>query len=161
MKELLVLLFFTTFCFSQEKELTMSQIDSIALPNSIKTQAEGIVKRKNDKENYIFVTTYFNIKDSISKRIIKGEFFEVENLESYSYSFQYNYYYQYDKPFYLKLKIYKTLVGVNNKESIILELNEKELKSNKEINNTFSLKLRKRIKANNKSLLHYHYPNEY
>ena len=160
MKKTLLFLFFSILSFSQEKELTVSQIDSITLPNSIKTRAEGDIKRKNGKRDYIFLTTYFNLKDSISKKLIKGELYEIESFDSYSYSFQYNYYYHSDKPFYLKLTINKILEGTNKKESIIIELNENDLRSNKEINNPFLLKLRKKIKAINKALLHYHYPNE-
>ena len=162
MRKIIFFLLFVNFCYSQNVKLSISKIDSITSKmNSIQIQAEGSAKRKNGFVDFIFVTTYFNPKDSISKKIIKGEFFEEEKqVNDYTIGYKYSYYYYNDKPFYLKLIIYKVLPNTSERETIFIELNKKELQSSREIDNKFKLKLRKRIKTINKALLHYHYPNE-
>jgi hypothetical protein len=162
MKKIIFFLLFINFCFSQNERLSISKIDSItSKPKYVQIQAEGNAKRENGQLDFIFVTTYFNPKDSISKKIIKGEFFEEEKqVNDYTIGYKYSYYYYDDKPFYLKLIIYKVLPNSTERDTITIELDKKELKSNREIENKFKLKLRKRIKTINKALLHYHYPNE-
>ena len=100
--------------------------------NSIQIQAEGSAKRKNGFVDFIFVTTYFNPKDSISKKIIKGEFFEEEKqVNDYTIGYKYSYYYYNDKPFYLKLIIYKVLQNTGERETIFFKLKKKNLKMRK------------------------------
>lgn len=162
MKKIIFFLLFVNFGFSQNERLSITEIDSIiSKPNCIQIQAEGNTKRKNGLVDFIFVTTYFNPKDSISKKIIKGELFEEEKqVNDYTIGYKYSYYYFNDKPFYLKLIIYKVLPNSTERDTITIELDKKELQSSREIDNKFKLKLRKRIKTINKALLHYHYPNE-
>ena len=71
MKKLLVLLFITTFCFSQEKELTISQIDSICLihanfgfiDNNYEIENE---KKENIGKGYYEMKTYIFPKETIT-----------------------------------------------------------------------------------------------
>ncbi len=58
MKKLLILLFITTFCFSQEKALTISQIDRVVKAIRPKIESSGILKKKKKIIGGFGNTTY-------------------------------------------------------------------------------------------------------
>lgn len=107
MKKLLVLLFITTFSFSQEKELTISQIDSIYIKaiNSL-TMLKSLKeityfeldsinsKYKNELENNVFKfydddkLSIVSIKEKKSIPILRVEFY-IDNDKNVNFYFYY------------------------------------------------------------------------
>ena len=53
MKKTIILLFFINFCFSQEKELSINEIDSICLANGRYAIADTEIKVENEKNEII------------------------------------------------------------------------------------------------------------
>lgn len=140
MKKILFLLLFSILSFSQKKELTVAQIDSIVKSSRPKIESSGIIKKKKKTIGGYGNTTYkFNNKLIYS---IYTERTEDKELELFHF---YEFYYNNDKPIFIKINIEK----INNKEYSIdvfnINLNELESTSFKEIKNPFLINLRMKL----------------
>lgn len=83
MNKFFLFFLFTSFCFSQNTEISIFQIDSIV--NTIKphNQSSGIIKNKKNKINGGFsITEYINGKSNIIK-VLYNE--NIKSINSYYY----------------------------------------------------------------------------
>jgi hypothetical protein len=140
MKKLLVLLFFTIFSFSQEKEFTVSQIDSIVKTIRPNIESSGILKKKNKTIGGFRNTTY-----EFENKLIYSYYTETTKDKEFELFHFYEFYYYNEKPIFIKINIEKN----NNKEYSIdvfnIKLNETESTSFKEIKNPFLINLRMKL----------------
>ena len=140
MKKLFVLLFFTTFCFSQEKELTISEIDSIVKTIRPKIESSGILKKKKKIIGGFGNTTY-----EYKKKLIYSYYNESTKDNEFKFIHFYEFYYCNEKPIFIKINIEKTNIKENLKEVFKAELNQTESTSFKEIKNPFLINLRMKL----------------
>lgn len=164
---------FVNFCFSQGKELSVFQIDSICLVNGRYGIADAKIKIENEKNeiigsggssiktylNYYNQEYYNNLTREEKKRFIKEKDSELiradynENI-SYRNSNQENifaqFYYYKNQLFYLKLKIKKNDIVLN------FSLNQTEIEDEKEVDNELGLELKKWITEKNLEILKFY-----
>ncbi len=140
MKKLLILLFITTFCFSQEKALTISQIDSIIKTKRPKIESSGILKKKKKIIGGFGNTTY-----EYKKKLIYSYYNESNKEKEFEFFHFYEFYYFNESPIFIKINIKKTNIKDKSKEVFKAELNETESTSFKEIKNPFLINLRMKL----------------
>ncbi|MFY8097662.1 MAG: hypothetical protein ACOVMH_07590 [Flavobacterium sp.] len=140
MKKLFLLLLITNFCFSQEKELTVSQIDSIVKTNRPKMETSGILKKNNK-----IIGGFGSSKYDYNNKLIYSCYTETTKDKELDFFHYYEFYYNNEKPTFVKIKIEKS----NNKDysvdSFNVNLNETEVTSFKEIKNPFLINLRMKL----------------
>lgn len=142
MRKIIFFLLFASFCFSQEKEFSIIEIDSII--NTIKpnTEASGIIKNKKNKPIGGFNITEYKLNNSKTLKVLYSE--NTENKKTYSYDYFAEIYYIQNEPFYIILTI--TRKNKNQKDKTLkFELNKNEIKSDKEIKNIFLLNIKNKI----------------
>lgn len=173
MKKILFFLLFANFCFSQDNELSVSEIDSICKANGRYAIADAKIKVENKKNEIIgsggsSTKTYLNYYNqeyynSLSREEKKrynrekdSELIRADYTENISYknSNQENifaqFYYYKDQLFHLKLKIKKNDIVLN------FSLNQTEIENEKEVKNELGLELKKWIIEKNLEILNFH-----
>lgn len=140
MKKILLFLFFTLLSFSQEKEITVSQIDSIVKTIRPKIESSGLIKQNRKTIGGFDKTTY-----EFEKKLIYSYYNESTKDKEYEFFHFYEFYFFNEKPIFIKINIEKTNIKENSKEIFKVELNETESTSFKEINNPFLINLRMKL----------------
>lgn len=140
MKKILLFLFFTLLSFSQEKEITVSQIDSIVKTIRPKIESSGLIKQNRKTIGGFDKTTY-----EFEKKLIYSYYNESTKDKEYEFFHFYEFYFFNEKPIFIKINIEKTNIKKNSKEIFKVELNETESTSFKEINNPFLINLRMKL----------------
>ena len=141
-KKIIFLFFITTLSFSQNKEYTIIEIDSII--NTIKpnTEASGIIKNKKNKPIGGFNITDYKLNNSKTLKVLYSE--NTENKKAYSYDYFAEIYYNQNEPFYIILSV--TRKNKNQEDQTIkFGLNKNEIESDIEIKNIFLLNIRNKI----------------
>ena len=141
MKKIIFFLLFFNFCFSQEKKLTISQIDSIVKTIRPKIESSGIIKKKKKNIGVIGTTSY-----EFEDNLIYSYYNETTKDKEFEFLHFYEFYYFNDSPIYIRINIEKINSKDNSKEIFKAELNKFEITSFKEIKNPFLINLR--IKLN-------------
>jgi len=142
MKKIILFLLFVNFCFSQEKELTINEIDSIVKTSKNRTQSSGVI-RKNKK-----IIGGFNLTEIFfNNKLIYSSYGENTTDKETSFNHFYDFYFLNENPILVNVQISKTNKKNNTEESFDTILNENNLYSFKEIANPFSLKLRIKINS--------------
>jgi hypothetical protein len=140
MKKLLFFLLFVNFCFSQEKEFSVPEIDSIVKTSKNKIQSSGIIK-KNKKS-----IGGFNLTEiSFNNKLIYSSYGENINDKKNSFDYYYEFYFSNENPILVNVYITKTNRKTKIEERFETKLNENNLHSFKEIENPFSFELRKKL----------------
>ncbi|WP_396188473.1 hypothetical protein [Flavobacterium sp.] len=142
MKKLFLLLLITTFCFSQEKGLTVSQIDSIAKTSKNKIQSSGVIK-KNKKTIGGFNSTEIFSND----KLVYSTYEENYNDKKRKLNYFFEFYFSNDNPVLTNIYIIKTDIKTKIEERFETNLNENKIHSFKEIENPFSIKLRNKLNS--------------
>ncbi|WP_291275004.1 hypothetical protein [Flavobacterium sp.] len=142
MKKLFLLLLITTFCFSQEKELTVSQIDSIAKTSKNKIQSSGVIE-KNKKTIGGFNSTEIFSND----KLVYSTYEENYNDKKRKLNYFFEFYFFNDNPVLINIYIIKTDIKTKIEEKFETNLNENKIHSFKEIENPFSIKLRNKLNS--------------
>ena len=140
MKKILLFLFFTLLSFSQEKEITVSQIDSIVKTIRPKVESSGLIKVNRKTIGGFDKTTY-----EFEKKLIYSYYNESTKYKEYEIFHLYEFYFYNEKPIFIKINIEKTNIKDNSKEIFKEELNETESTSFKEIKNPFLINLRMKL----------------
>jgi hypothetical protein len=140
MKKILLFLFFTFLSFSQEKKLTVSQIDSIVKTIKPKLESSGTIQKKKKIIGGVGNTTY-----EFEKKLIYSYYNESTRDKEYEFLHFYEFYFFNEKPIFIKINIKKTNIKDNSKEVFKVELNETESTSFKEIKNPFLINLRMKL----------------
>jgi len=140
MKKILLFLFFTLLSFSQEKKLTVNQIDSIVKTIRPKIESSGLIKQNRKTIGGFDKTTY-----EFEKTLIYSYYNESTKDKEYEFFHFYEFYFFNEKPIFIKINIEKTNIKENSKEIFKVELNETESTSFKEINNPFLINLRMKL----------------
>lgn|GEM_PF-6199742 len=131
---------FVNFCFSQEKELTIYQIDSIVKTSKNRMQSSGIIK-KNKKS-----IGGFNLTEiSFNNKLIYSSYGENINDKENRFDYYYEFYFSNENPILVNVYITKTNRKTKIEERFETKLNENKLHSFKEIENPFSFELRKKL----------------
>lgn len=142
MKKILFFLLFANFCFSQEKVLTIHEIDSIVKTSKNKIQTSGIIK-KNKK-----TIGGFNLTEIIfNNKLIYSSYGENTANKETIFNHFYEFYFINENPILANVQISKTNNKTNTEEIFETILNENNIHSFKEIANPFSLKLRIKINS--------------
>jgi hypothetical protein len=141
MKKILLFLFFNFFSFSQEKELTVSQIDSIVKTVKPKVESSGIIQKKKKK----IIGGVGNTAYEFEKKLIYSYYNESTKDKEYEFFHLYEFYFFNEKPIFIKINVEKTNIKDNSKEVFKAELNETESTSFKEIKNPFLINLRMKL----------------
>lgn len=140
MKKILLFLFFTLLSFSQEKKLTVNQIDSIVKTIRPKIESSGLIKQNRKTIGGFDKTTY-----EFEKKLIYSYYNESTKDKEYEFFHLYEFYFFNEKPIFIKINIEKTNIKDNSKEIFKVELNETESTSFKEIKNPFLINLRMKL----------------
>jgi len=140
MKKILLFLFFTLLSFSQEKKLTVNQIDSIVKTIKPKVEASVIIQKKKKIIGGVGNTAY-----EFEKKLIYSYYNETTKDKEYEFSHLYEFYFFNEKPIFIKINVEKAKIKDNSKEIFKVELNETESKSFKEIKNPFLINLRMKL----------------
>ncbi len=140
MKKILLFLFFTFLSFSQEKKLTVSQIDSIVKTIRPKLESSGTIQKKKKIIGGVGNTTY-----EFEKKLIYSYYNESTRYKEYEFLHFYEFYFFNEKPIFIKINVEKTNIKDNSKEVFKVELNETESTSFKEIKNPFLINLRMKL----------------
>jgi hypothetical protein len=140
MKKIIFFLLFVNFCFSQEKELTISQIDSIVKTSKNKIQSSGVIKK--DKKT---IGGFYLTEISFNNKLIYSSYSENINDKENSFDYYYEFYFSNENPILVTVSITKTNRKTKIKERFETKLNENNLYSFKEIENPFSFELRKKL----------------
>ena len=140
MKKILLFSFFTLLSFSQEKKLTVNQIDSIVKTIRPKIESSGLIKQNRKTIGGFDKTTY-----EFEKKLIYSYYNESTKDKEYEFFHLYEFYFFNEKPIFIKINIEKTNIKENSKEIFKVELNEMESTSFKEIKNQFLINLRMKL----------------
>ncbi len=140
MKKILLFSFFTLLSFSQEKKLTVNQIDSIVKTIRPKIESSGLIKQNRKTIGGFDKTTY-----EFEKKLIYSYYNESTKDKEYEFFHFYEFYFFNEKPIFIKINIEKTNIKENSKEIFKVELNETESTSFKEIKNPFLINLRMKL----------------
>lgn len=140
MKKIIFFLLFVNFCFSQEREFTIPEIDSIAKTSKNKIQSSGIIK-KNKKPIGGFNRTEIFIKN----KLIYANYSENTNYKNNAFSHYYEIYFSNENPILVNIQISRTSNKTEIKDDFETKLFENSICSFKEIENPFSLELRKKL----------------
>jgi hypothetical protein len=126
--------------FSQEKKLTVNQIDSIVKTIRPKIESSGLIKQNRKTIGGFDKTTY-----EFEKKLIYSYYNESTKDKEYEFFHFYEFYFFNEKPIFIKINIEKTNIKENSKEIFKVELNETESTSFKEIKNPFLINLRMKL----------------
>ena len=108
MKKILFLLLFINFCFSQEKELTINEIDSIVKTSKNNIQSSGIIK-KNKK-----TIGGFNLTEiSLNNKLIYSSYGENTTDKVTNLNHFYEFYFFNENPILANVKISKINIKTN------------------------------------------------
>ena len=140
MKKILLFLFFTLLSFSQEKKLTVNQIDSIVKTIGPKVESSGLIKQNRKTIGGFDKTTY-----EFEKKLIYSYYNESTKDKEYEFFHLYEFYFFNEKPIFIKINVEKTNIKDNSKEVFKVELNEMESTSFKEIKNPLLINLRMKL----------------
>ena len=140
MKKILLFLFFTLLSFSQEKKLTVNQIDSIVKTIRPKVESSGLIKQNRKTIGGFDKTTY-----EFEKKLIYSYYNESTKDKEYEFFHLYEFYFFNEKPIFIKINVEKTNIKDNSKEVFKVELNEMESTSFKEIKNPLLINLRMKL----------------
>lgn len=142
MKKIIFFLLFVNFCFSQEKELTIHKIDSIAKTSKNKIQSSGVVK-KNKK-----TIGGFNSTEIFSNyKLIYSTYEENSSYKETKFNYFFEFYFSNDTPILINIYVTKTDIKTKIEERFETNLNENKIHSFKEIENPFSIKLRNKLNS--------------
>ena len=140
MKKIIFFILFINFCYSQEKELTIKEIDSIVKTSKNIIQSSGIIK-KNKK-----TIGGFNLTEiSFNNKIIYSSYGENTTDKKINFNHFYEFYFFNENPIFVRINIEKTNIKDNSKEVFKAALNETESTSFKEIKNPFLINLRMKL----------------
>ncbi len=140
MKKIIFFILFINFCYSQEKELTINEIDSIVKTSKNIIQSSGIIK-KNKK-----TIGGFNLTEiSFNNKLIYSSYGENTTDKKINFNHFYEFYFFNENPIFVRINIEKTNIKDNSKEVIKAALNETESTSFKEIKNPFLINLRMKL----------------
>ncbi|EAZ95883.1 hypothetical protein FBBAL38_00650 [Flavobacteria bacterium BAL38] len=140
MKKIIFFILFINFCYSQEKELTINEIDSIVKTSKNIIQSSGIIK-KNKK-----TIGGFNLTEiSFNNKLIYSSYGENTTDKKINFNDFYEFYFFNENPIFVRINIEKTNIKDNSKEVFKAELNETESTSLKEIKNPFLINLRMKL----------------
>ena len=140
MKKIIFFILFINFCYSQEKELTINEIDSIVKTSKNIIQSSGIIK-KNKK-----TIGGFNLTEiSFNNKIIYSSYGENTTDKKINFNHFYEFYFFNENPIFVRINIEKTNIKDNSKEVFKAALNETESTSFKEIKNPFLINLRMKL----------------
>ena len=154
MKKILLFLFFTFLSFSQEKKLTVSQIDSIVKTIKPKVESSGIIQKKKKK----IIGGVGNTTYEFEKKLIYSYYNESTRDKEYEFLHFYEFYFFNQKPIFIKINVEKTNIKDNSKEVFKVELNETESTSFKEIKNPLLINLRMKLNKIIFDLINYKLP---
>jgi hypothetical protein len=140
MKKILFFLLFVNFCFSQEKELTISQIDSIVKTSKNKIQSSGVIKK--DKKT---IGGFNRTEIFINNKLIYANYSENTNYKNNAFSHYYEIYFSNENPILVNIQISRTSNITEIKDEFETKLHENSIYSFKEIENPFSFELRKKL----------------
>ncbi|WP_396218444.1 hypothetical protein [Flavobacterium sp.] len=154
MKKILLFLFFTFLSFSQEKKLTVSQIDSIVKTIKPKVESSGIIQKKKKK----IIGGVGNTTYEFEKKLIYSYYNESTRDKEYEFLQFYEFYFFNEKPIFIKINVEKTNIKDNSKEIFKVELNETESTSFKEIKNPLLINLRMKLNKIIFDLINYKLP---
>lgn len=142
MKKIILLLLFTTLSFSQNKEFSIIEIDSMI--NLIKPISEesGIIRNKKNRIIGGFSITDYNLNNSKKLKVIYSE--NIITQKSYSYDYYLEIYFRQNEPFYIILSITRNSKN-EEAETIKFKLNKEEIENEKEIKNTFLINIKSKI----------------
>ena len=140
MKKIIFFILFINFCYSQEKELTINEIDSIFKTSKNIIQSSGIIK-KNKK-----TIGGFNLTEiSFNNKLIYSSYGENTTDKKINFNHFYEFYFFNENPIFVRINIEKTNIKDNSKEVFKAALNETESTSFKEIKNPFLINLRMKL----------------
>ena len=140
MKKIIFFILFINYCYSQEKELTINEIDSIVKTSKNIIQSSGIIK-KNKK-----TIGGFNLTEiSFNNKIIYSSYGENTTDKKINFNHFYEFYFFNENPIFVRINIEKTNIKDNSKEVFKAALNETESTSFKEIKNPFLINLRMKL----------------
>ena len=140
MKKIIFFILFINFCYSQEKELTINEIDSIVKTSKNIIQSSGIIK-KNKK-----TIGGFNLTEiSFNNKLIYSSYGENTTDKKINFNHFYEFYFFNENPIFVRINIEKTNIKDNSKEVFKAALNETESTSFKEIKNPFLINLRMKL----------------
>ena len=140
MKKIIFFILFINFCYSQEKELTINEIDSIVKTSKNIIQSSGIIK-KNKK-----TIGGFNLTEiSFNNKLIYSSYGENTANKETIFNHFYEFYFFNENPIFVRINIEKTNIKDNSKEVFKAALNETESTSFKEIKNPFLINLRMKL----------------
>ena len=140
MKKIIFFILFINFCYSQEKELTINEIDSIVKTSKNIIQSSGIIK-KNKK-----TIGGFNLTEiSFNNKLIYSSYGENTTDKKINFNHFYEFYFFNENPIFVRINIEKTNIKDNSKKVFKAALNETESTSFKEIKNPFLINLRMKL----------------
>ena len=140
MKKIIFFILFINFCYSQEKELTINEIDSIVKTSKNIIQSSAIIK-KNKK-----TIGGFNLTEiSFNNKLIYSSYGENTTDKKINFNHFYEFYFFNENPIFVRINIEKTNIKDNSKEVFKAALNETESTSFKEIKNPFLINLRMKL----------------
>ena len=140
MRKIIFFILFINFCYSQEKELTINEIDSIVKTSKNIIQSSGIIK-KNKK-----TIGGFNLTEiSFNNKLIYSSYGENTTDKKINFNNFYEFYFFNENPIFVRINIEKTNIKDNSKEVFKAALNETESISFKEIKNPFLINLRMKL----------------
>ena len=140
MRKIIFFLLFINFCYSQEKELTVSQIDSIVKKIRPKVESSEIIQKKKKIIGGAENTSY-----EFENKLIYSFYNESTKDKEFEFFHLYEFYFFNESPFFVRINIEKTNIKDNSKEVFKAELNETESTSFKEIKNPFLINLRMKL----------------
>ena len=140
MKKILFFLLFINFCFSQEKELSINEIDSIIKISKNKIQSSGVIKKdKKTIGGFNLTEIFFNDK------LIYSSYEENTNDKVNIFNHFYEVYFSNENPILVNIKIKKRDKKTKIEDEFETNLLENSICSFKEIENPFSFELRKKL----------------
>ena len=140
MGKIIFFLLFVNFCYSQEKELTVSQIDSIVKKIRPKVESSEIIQKKKKIIGGAENTSY-----EFENKLIYSFYNESTKDKGFEFFHLYEFYFFNESPFFVRINIEKTNIKDNSKEVFKAALNETESTSFKEIKNPFLINLRMKL----------------
>jgi hypothetical protein len=140
MKKTLFFLLFVNFCYSQEKELTIHEIDSIVKTSKNIIQSSGIIKK-----NKRTIGGFNQTEISFNNKLIYSTYGENTTDKENNFNHFYEFYFFNENPIFVRINIEKTNIKDNSKEVFKAALNETESTSFKEIKNPFLINLRMKL----------------
>jgi hypothetical protein len=140
MKKTFFFLLFFNFCFSQEKELTIHEIDSIVKTSKNIIHSSGIIKK-----NKRTIGGFNQTEISFNNKLIYSCYGENTTDKEINFNHFYEFYFFDENPIFVRINIEKINIKDNSKEVFKVVLNETETTSFKKIKNPFLINLRMKL----------------